>query len=235
MNQPAPATDDLGTEFVAVGLIRATADGMLPGSTSTVHQRVLLCAQFVEDWLGGPDAGARGEMRTPLIQVLDALARCTAAYLVAVHHGSTAEAEAWLAGPSAIAEAAAPESGDPHPVEFTALTLVRIGIEAMAVEDAEVAEEQLDRFEADRTARLAGHCDRYVRESHVSEDAYGLVLCSARLAATVLVHLCGRDRAMAVQQLDHQAAELMADQGRQIPVWMPDDPAGLGSADGGTM
>lgn len=103
------------------------------------------------------------------------------------------------------------------------------------MEDAEVTEEQFDRFEADCTARLAEQCDRYVRESHVSEDAYGLVLCSARLAATVLVHLCGRDRATAVQQLDHQAAGLLANQGRGIPVWVPGDPGGLGSADSGTM
>ncbi|MFF2548354.1 hypothetical protein ACFVUY_38155 [Kitasatospora sp. NPDC058063] len=219
--------DKLGAQLVALGLIRATADGMLPDPAATADERFRRCAELVETWVGGPSAGERGELRAPLLTLLDVLARTSALYLVVALGDSTEEAEKWLAEQSAKAGDDARRAGDDHPAGPLALALTWLHVEALAEGEPDTEEER-ERLDRERIERHAGRCDRYVREEHVTQDAYTLVLTTARLAATILVRLAGDDRAVVEKELDDQAAQLLDGHTRsEVPAWVPGDVAAL--------
>ena len=215
--------DELGAELVAVGLIRATADQLL--GTISEEEHVRRCLDLVAGWIGDPE-GDR-ELREPLLLVLDALARCAASYLVK-DQGSTQSAETWLAEQSVKAGAAAREAGDPHPAAPVSLAQARLHVEARAAAATGAAtDEELDLLETERYERHAGRCDLYVRGESIEQDAYKLIINGSRLAATVLVHLTGRDRALVEQQLDSQVTHLIASAESEVPSWVPSDPGKL--------
>ncbi|MFD8597704.1 hypothetical protein ACFV1L_22140 [Kitasatospora sp. NPDC059646] len=224
---PHPAPDELGAELVALGLTRAAADGMLPDPSSTDVERLRRCAALVADWVKGPSAGDPGELREPLILVLDALARSAASYLMAAQGGDAEKARQWIDDQTVKARANAERVGHAHPAQPTALTLAWLYVEAQAHDAKPHTEEERERFDQDRAERHAAHCDRYVREDHLSHDAYTLVITAAELAASVLVHIAGQERAFVEEQLDNQAAELLADHDGEAPAWVPDDLATL--------
>ncbi|MFD4535600.1 hypothetical protein ACFWNL_18170 [Kitasatospora sp. NPDC058397] len=219
--------DQLGAQLVALGLIRATADGMLPDPAATADEQLRRCAELVETWVGGPSAGERGELRAPLLSLLDVLARTSALYLVVALGDSTEEAEKWLAEQSAKAGDDARRAGDDYPAGPLALALTWLHVEALAEGEPDTVEER-KRLDRERTERHASRCDSYVREEHVQQDAYTLVLTTARIAATVLVRLAGEDRAAVEKELDAQAAALLDGHTRsEVPEWVPADVASL--------
>ncbi|MFD9593105.1 hypothetical protein ACFWA9_10145 [Kitasatospora sp. NPDC059973] len=227
MTAAGPKPDALGADLVALGLIRATADAMLPNPTATDEQQFRRCAELVEGWVGGPDAGVRGELREPLLALLDVLARRAALYLVVALDDDPENAATWLAEQSVKARQAAREDGDSYPSAPAALALVGLHVESLAQGGMQLTKEELDNFARDRAERHRAYCDRYVREDHVAQDAYGLVLSTGRVAATVLVHLAGSDRAAVEKELDEQAAALLDEHDAEVPAWVPATAAGL--------